>query len=512
MKAVILPLVATLVATSSCRAKEDERSGNRTKVAASSDANATADVADRALGFVLHHPGPGWKLLHRDDAAALCHGAVAAALSPNGLVGVVHVARLEGAIDDHVKATAGRIPLDQREIAIGTKARAEDGASMLYDVKGRLGAAELAYTGKAITRRGLVYDVVAWSTVDAASSEDAKTFLEAFALTDGPPDDAALTSDVAAVPDDDTATVGLDFALRDARYRDYLLALTVAAPEGFSMTAGAEARRVHPDARVVLRDQERGIVALLTGRPAGEGTDQKALHEQLVGAAHRAVAFQPGPAETAKLGDADALSTEGSATIADETTRYRLVSARHADHGIALWIWGTPPAMRAEPARIDALTAGVDLEVTLPAVEATTAAYRDHRLGYTLTTPSGWSREELTPSALERTGTLVRWDNQGRWIAVLAAALPGPAAHHPWMVSFLEQLLRDELGEITRATAVPADDELSGEPAGRVSWHASLQRVDALLARHQGIAYAVLTVDHDATAYELVKTSFAFLP
>lgn len=80
------------------------------------------------------------------------------------------------------------------------------------------------------------------------------------------------------------------------------------------------------------------------------------------------------------------------------------------------------------------------------------------------------------------------------------------------MIAFLEQLLRDQLGRVTRAIGKRGQDELGGQAATRVSWHAPLQHVDALLAERDGIAFAVLTVDHDGTSFDLVKRSFTFLP
>lgn len=509
MTGELLPLclLGLLVATG-CRAKEGEAQADAARVAATSTADATTDVTDEPLGFVLHRPGPGWKMVHREDAAALSRGAVAGALSPHDVVGLVHASRLEGDLGEHVQRLAARMPLTERQLVVGTKRKEDDHETLFFDLAGELSSVPVSYSGKAVARGEVVYDVVAWAPAQSGSAEaEAKAFLEAFELRG----DAAVAATLPTIDSERGARVGDDFALRAGSYRDFALALRVDPPEGVTALVGAEAKAAHPQARLLLQHRERGLTALLTAHPKPEG-EGKALHEQLVSGARETVAFEPGVAQASELGDAEALVTEGRASVQGEATRYRLASTVHGEHGLALWIWGPPDAMKNEAELVKRLGASVALEVALPAVEATTSAYSDHRLGFTLTTPSGWAREDLTPATLRETGSLVRWNDGGRWIAVLAVALPGAGSRHPWMVAFLEQLLRDQLGPVARATGERGEDELGGQAATRVSWHAPLQRVDALLIARDGIAYALLTVDHDATSYDIAKRAFALLP
>ncbi|HHH28986.1 MAG TPA: hypothetical protein ENK57_11670 [Polyangiaceae bacterium] len=509
MTGKLLPacLAAAALAQTGCRAKEDEERANGAHVAATSEADATTDVTDEALGFVLHHPGPGWKLLHREDASALSGGAVAGGLSPHDVVGLVHAARLDGALTAHVERVASLMPLTERKLTVGAKESEDGRQSLSFDVAGNLSGVPLRFIGKAIARGELVYDVVAWAPAGGGHvAAESKAFLEAFELRGKP-----RTTTIPASAPIGGDRVGEDFTLRGGVYRDFRLELRMDPPEGFTASAGSHATAAHPDARLLLRHDESGLVGLLVAKGVPDGGAQP-LHEQLIAAAQKAVALEPGPTREGKLGGADAFMTEGRATVEGQATRYRLASVVHGEQGIALWTWSSPTSMRVDPKLLAGLDGTLLLDIALPAVEATTSAYSDHRLGFTLTTPSGWAREDLTPPTLRDTGTLVRWDDDGRWIAVLAAALPGASARYPWMLAFLEQLLGDQLGRVARATGHRGADQLGGQHATRVSWHAALQNVDALLTERDGIAYAVLTVDHDETSYDLVKRSFAFLP
>jgi hypothetical protein len=158
------------------------------------------------------------------------------------------------------------------------------------------------------------------------------------------------------------------------------------------------------------------------------------------------------------------------------------------------------------------LSKSVELEAVLPVTEATTSTYRDHRMGYAFNTPNGWVRGDVTPAALAGSGSLTRWDMKGRWISILACVLPVDAAHQVWLMSYLEQLLRDEIADVTRATATREQTEFAGQTATHVAWHAPLQRVDAFLLHHEGVGYAVVTMDRGDEARRHVTEAFALLP
>ena len=307
MKGDLLPacLIGLLLLDVGCRAKEDEVRADASRVVATSEADATADVTDDALGFVLHRPGPGWKLLHRQDAAALSGGAVAGALSPHDVVGLVHASRLDGGVAEHVERLAARMPMAERQLVVGTSAKEGSTQTLFFDVVGNLSGVPISYSGKAVARGEVVYDVVAWapSSVGAKGEAEAKAFLDAFELRG----DAAKATALASNDLVGGARIGDDFAVRGGTYRDFALGLRVDPPEGVTALVGAEATRAHPDARLVLRHRERGITALLTAHETPEG-GAKALHEQLVGGARKAVGFEPGAARAQKLGGGEALA------------------------------------------------------------------------------------------------------------------------------------------------------------------------------------------------------------
>ena len=100
---------ALLVLLCGCTGKETEPAANSRQITASSRMDATADVVDDKLRFELARPGPGWKMLHRRDAAAWHPGVVAGALSPGTLVGTVSVYQSDDAAHELAEAVCARI-------------------------------------------------------------------------------------------------------------------------------------------------------------------------------------------------------------------------------------------------------------------------------------------------------------------------------------------------------------------------------------------------------------------
>jgi hypothetical protein len=494
-------MAALMACASACDAKDAEVEDNRRHVTPASSADATATVVDDAQGFTLKQPGPGWKLLSGADATGLCPGAAAAGLGPDSIVGTVHVRQLEGELKAHVEGIAGSLGLDGRKVQMGSQRTEGDRTTQYFDVAGAVAGIDLSYSGIAIARGKTVYEVLVWAP-KGDHAAGIKSFFDAFSLADAA-GKATSVPDVVSEP----IRVGSDWALRDGRYRDFRLALTWTAPAGWTLQAGEAARAVNPDARLYLHNAKLGLHALLVGQTS-PNVDAAAYHQALVSHAQKTVALVPGKAATSRLGDKPGLVTAGAGTVGGAPVQYRLYSAIHSDHALQVVGWGAD----GNAAALDALAKSVTLEVALPAVETTTSVHRDHRLGYTLTTPAGWIRKTQPHPALDASGTLVRWDRAGRWIAVLAVAVPGGATRQAWMAGFLEQFLRDELGTLTRAPITTKPATLGGQPATRLSWHAAMHHVDTFVMQHGGVAYAAITVDNSEEASALVERSFALLP
>ena len=81
-----------------------------------------------------------------------------------------------------------------------------------------------------------------------------------------------------------------------------------------------------------------------------------------------------------------------------------------------------------------------------------------------------------------------------------------------WMVSYLEQLLRDVLSPGSRAAATHQATTFANRPAVRVTWRAELQQVDALVFSRDGAVYVIITQDHSDKAFTEVTRDFSLLP
>jgi hypothetical protein len=161
---------------------------------------------------------------------------------------------------------------------------------------------------------------------------------------------------------------------------------------------------------------------------------------------------------------------------------------------------------------VDAIANAVSFDPTMQAIEATTEAYRDHRFGFQFRPPNGWLRQDVTPEELAPLGTMVRWELDGRWIAIMAVSLTGNARSRGWTVSYLEQLMRDAiaphaLGAVSHEATVFAE-----RPSVQIAWRSELQHVHALVFSSGGVAFAVISHDHGGDGLAHAKRELTLLP
>jgi len=304
--------------------------------------------------------------------------------------------------------------------------------------------------------------------------------------------------------------VGPAHSIRSGVFRDFERDITWTSPgPDWHLVGGEQARRVNPDAVLYLDNRRAGLHGLLIAEKAGE-LDLAAYHRRVVERLQALVTFTPTTAK-ASVGDLEALASEGEAQVVGDTLRYRIVSTVRGTLAVQALVWGTPKAMATHANEATAVAAGLELQGGLTAVAATTDAYRDNRLGFAMGLPPRWQHRDLTTPELAEFGTLVRWELEGRWIAVAAAYLHDGGRDEQWLVGFLEQLLRDELGPLTRGAPTQAETTLAGKPARHVHWTAVMQRVDAVLVSEGGVIYAVIAVDSGDGALQEANRGFGLL-
>jgi hypothetical protein len=350
-----------------------------------------------------------------------------------------------------------------------------------------------------VVREQVAYELIAWAPPPDEAA--ARAFLDAFTLRAGAVADASLAPRaVDAAYDSDV--VGETFALRGGKWRDFEHGIAVQAPPGWRVVAGRAAKRAHPLASVAL--DKAGMRALVYLAPGGQrglahGHDEAKRHATELGR-------DIGTVSKGQMGDSDALITYG---MRGDVPRARLATSLHDEFAVSLLVWSDGALPKEE---IDAIAGAVSFEPTLQAVEATTEVYRDHRFGFQFHPPHGWLRQDVTPAELATLGTMVRWELDGRWIAVIAVALSGNARSRGWMVSYLEQLLRDAIAPHTLGAVAHEASVFADRPSVQISWRSELQAVHALVFSQPGVAFAVVSHDHGEDGFAHAKRELTLLP
>ncbi len=478
-----------------CDDKSGELADNARRIAASSKDDATAAVVDPALRFTLSHPGPGWKMLHRPDAAALVSGAVAGALSPDGVVAALRVTPGDGDAASSTDARVRALALDDKQVVSRSdrKVGAYDGVA--FEVTGVSAGVSLRFAGLVVVRGALVYELIAWASA-ATPKRAFEPLWSALVLDEGEVDAGAGAAPTAPRSDD---VVGEHDALRGGTWRDFAHNITVTRPDdSWSMTPSSRPAEL----LTMRRDGVTAVVGVAQGGELGLEHYHKDAQDRM----RSELGVESHGSSEGSLGGSAARISFGQLRGA---RRARLATALHGEWAVTLRI-SSDAALTQDD--IDATAQAISLNPSLSMVDATTDVYRDHRLGYELRQPPGWLREDITPPELAPLGSLVRWQLEGRWFAVAAVALHGGVERRAWMARFLEQLLRDALSPDARGAPIHEPTVVSNRPAMRVRWTAPLMRSDAVVVSGDAVVYGLISIDHAEGALEALQSGFSLLP
>jgi len=306
--------------------------------------------------------------------------------------------------------------------------------------------------------------------------------------------------------------VGSDFAIRAGKYRNFKWRFGWTKPEGFwRMVPAPAARQVNRDAVLYVQAPRLGLHGLLIAEPA-RGLKVAAYHTRVTDRMAALVGFAAKPAEPMAIDEVEGLTSEGDAGSMDRRLRYRVVTTVQDDRAIQLLVWGWPELMRAHSKQVAAVAEGIELQAISSAVEQRSGVYRDLRMGFEIQPPADWAQEDLTPEELAPRGTFVRWGRDGQWVAVLAASVLEPGSDDDWLVGFIEQALRDEIGPIGRGPLQRATVSVAARSARHLSWSSPVHRIDALLLRSGNTVFGLLAVDQGSTGFDLLNERFVLLP
>jgi hypothetical protein len=301
----------------------------------------------------------------------------------------------------------------------------------------------------------------------------------------------ALATALERAPDTQAA-VGPRYALRDGVYRNFIRRWQWTKPHAsWRATAGDAARaRTGTDAELFLLDPRRN----LTGFVFSDSNVDASYHASAVDA----VPGKKSKPSTVQLGDQ---SWQVSTIDSSEDwlhTRHRVATATNGNLGLRVTISGLPTDLERHGAAVDAVIAGFRFD-DRPMIENTGGEYRDHRFGFALKTPGGWTFADQFP-AQNNDRTFVTWTRGlDQIVGVAAAALP--IADEKWALDFLEQLMRDSASGFAIGSATRSDAMLAGHRARRLRW----AKLDVYVLLRNGLVYALITTRGDTTEFRLLS-------
>jgi len=326
-----------------------------------------------------------------------------------------------------------------------------------------------------------------------------------------PADTAALGDELQQAGDGQNA-VGPDFALRNSSYRSFRWRLAWAKPEGpWRMKPEPTGSGLSKGALLAVEHRGLGLHALLWAEAVSSG-DQEAYHQHAMELRGTQLNQTFRRAGGLTIDGGEARVSEADATDGGGARRYRLVTSLRVSTGLQLLIWGPAATMTKHADTVTAIGDALQLRPALTPIESKADVYRDHRLGFELIPPSTWTFLDLTPPELTTVGTFLRWEREGRWVAVVAVCLPEGLPSTEWFVGFLEQLLRDAVGPIARGAPDRSETRLAGRPARHVVWQAPLQRIDAAVASSDNTVIALVTLDRSEESFQKLAPGLVLLP
>lgn len=471
-------------------------------VSGRSDATATGDLD--GLGWRLrgdrleHGPAalrvtvpPDWMVVPEGDLSRMNHDAAIGLKSKrdgmyltvivepvNGVEPAAYIAARRAALDDvwtpqgdPVAMSVGRAPIE------------------LLRAHGEVGfPAEMLWGTVVVGQRGYQFSIWYPQATGAQLRPKVPALLSAIEFLDDRAT-AALVTELSAVPDRRVA-VGADFSLRGGVYHDFTHRLRWRQPPGlWRVTVGDEARAINAAIQLQAEELVHGTYVQLIAE-AWDG--DLASYEAAVRATIDSPLFSSGDA-----------TVRGRATRSFEWTvdtgsmqlHMRNTLVVDGGRGVQVITWALAGAWPSPPA-LTAIVDGLELLDALPATEPG-PPYRDHRYGFAVTVPSGWSVSE-SGSRAAPAGVVRRWTRGSAELLVIANYSPN--SDDELMVEMAEQNFRQHMAKLVDVAPNRETIELAGRPGTRLSWRDGPGRAELQLVRRGDVMYGVLAVAPDGGA------------
>lgn len=433
-------------------------------------------------GFRLKWPGPGWQLLDGEKADALYPGALAGALGPSGAAFVWRESTQQPA---HVVIPELVTRLTQAGVL-----RENEGAEVSGQPAQRF-TIDVPRDGGTLYLRGVVVSRNGEALILANTSHDDRPesyqpIIDALELTD--PDAPAVP--VAAEPAPQTLVLG-SAILRKGTYHDFAHGVAWTRPDAkWRLVAGHDARQVDPTA-VAVMDHE-GITAMLFVDDGPSGKTAPPFKDVIWSEESKPINLED---EGGRL---------WSGRVRKVGRPVNAITATRDDVSVAIVAWSLVGEI-PEP-QLNAIAKGLQVSASRKAEEMSMSGYQDHRLGFELELPSGWLAEHPDAGLLSERGSFVRFRSDDRWIGVLS--VQADTTREALWEDFLQRRIGESFAHSALGDAKTGKDELGELEAKHVVWSSSLQQVDLWLVHREGRVHAIVTVDQNTTAAELVRKGF----
>lgn len=274
---------ALLLLTPACKDREDP-GATGTKITAQSDYDATVPIEDEGYRFRLSQPGPGWKLLRRDDMRRMLPDAAAGAMSDDGVFGGIIVEKLPGiTLDQAVALVSATLPQAIVETDEATTVGELPARRTVFTAV--IEGSNFRYSRVIFLRGDHLYQLLAWGMAGDTPASKLEPFAAAFSLLEGEIHD--LADDRPPVEHAD----GVTWQIRGGRFQSVVSGLALAPTGSWRYLVGQELTQVNAEAELAMANAGSGAyMAIISeryegGDPAGLVAAIRAGLEQNVGPA-----------------------------------------------------------------------------------------------------------------------------------------------------------------------------------------------------------------------------------
>lgn len=255
-----LPLALALLFATPFACKKADPEADGRKVTAESDYDATQPIEHEGFRFRLGSPGPGWKLMRKQDIRRMVPDAVAGATSRDGIFGGVIVERLPGIdLDKAEELVSASLPSAVQESRDDGEFGGLPARTTVFTAA--IEGVEFRYSRILFIREGYLYQLLAWGLKADTPVAKLQPFFDAFSLTEG--EIHGETDDRPPVEQAD----GVTWQIRDGRFASVVSGLQLPAVDSWRYLVGQELTQTNAEAELALNnDAISGYIAVISER------------------------------------------------------------------------------------------------------------------------------------------------------------------------------------------------------------------------------------------------------